>query len=106
MSDSPEISNSVTYGFTFLTNHAYVILLIAANENKRMREIAADIGITERAVQRIVEELTATGYLLVTKDGRRNQYQVNAALPLRHALVAHCTLGEFVRLALPPQPLL
>ena len=57
--------------FALLTNHAHVLLAIAQKPDVRMREIAATIGITERAVQRIVDDLTTGGYILVTKDGRR-----------------------------------
>ncbi len=102
MNDSRLVSKATNMEFTFLTNHAHVILQIARDPNMRMRQIAIEIGITERAVQRIVEELTTSGYLLVTKDGRRNHYEINPAMPLRHPLEAHCTVGEFVRLALPP----
>ena len=84
-------------GFTFLTNHSHVLLLIAANPEMRMREMALAVGITERAVQRIIEELSASGYLLVTKDGRRNRYEVVRDRPLRHAVEGHCTIGELIR---------
>ncbi len=60
--------------FTFLTNYAHVLLLIASDPSILMRELASQIGITERAVQRIVDDLTTAGYLVVTKDGRRNRY--------------------------------
>ncbi len=83
-------------GFTFLTNHSHVLLLIAVNPEMRMREIAVSVGITERAVQRIVDELSAAGYLHVTKDGRRNRYQVMTDKPLRHPVEGHCTIGELI----------
>ncbi len=93
----PEIKIGSHPGFTFLTNYSHVLLLIAANPEMRMREIATVVGITERAVQRIIDELSAAGYLLVTKDGRRNRYQVILEKPLRHPVEGHCTIGELIR---------
>jgi len=84
-------------GFVFLTNHAHVLLLIARETNLRMRELATEVGITERAVQRIVEELTASGYLIVTKDGRRNRYQIREELLVGHRVASQRTVGELVR---------
>lgn len=84
-------------GFTFLTNHSHVLLLIAANPEMRMREMAIAVGITERAVQRIIDELNTAGYLTVTKDGRRNRYGVIKDKPLRHAVEGHCTIGELIQ---------
>ena len=84
-------------GFTFLTNHSHVLLLIAANPEMRMREMAVTVGITERAVQRIIDELSTTGYLTVTKDGRRNRYAVSKDKPLRHTVEGHCTIGELIQ---------
>jgi DNA-binding IclR family transcriptional regulator len=90
-------SNAATpAGFTFLTNHAHILLLIARQPNARMREMALQVGITERAVQRIVDELAAAGYLRVTREGRRNRYQLQVDLPLRHTVEAHCTIGELI----------
>jgi len=66
-----------------------------------MREMAAEIGITERAVQRIVEELTSYGYLKVTKDGRRNRYEVVGTLPLRHHVESHMNVGQLVHCIFP-----
>ena len=88
---------SLKSGFTFLTNHSHVLLLIAANPEMRMREMAATVGITERAVQRIIEELGTYGYLIVSKDGRRNRYEVVRDRPLRHPVEGHCTIGELIQ---------
>jgi MarR family len=86
-----------SHEFTLLTNHAHVLVVIAQKPDVRMREIATVVGITERAVQRIVDDLTATGYLIVTKDGRRNRYQVQPELPLRHRMDRHRTVGDLIR---------
>jgi predicted transcriptional regulator len=85
-----------------LTNHAHVLLLIAQRPDIRMREIAASIGITERAVQRIVDDLTTSGYISVTKDGRRNRYEVRTEHPVGHSLEQHRTLNDLVQIVFPP----
>ncbi len=78
-----------TGGWTFLTNHAHVLFCIADDPEVRLRDVAARVGITERAVQRIVTDLEGEGYLTVSKEGRRNRYQVNYDLPLRHPIERH-----------------
>jgi len=90
--------------FTFFTNYAHVVLLIANDPNVLMRELAAHVGITERAIQRIVEDLTTAGYLIVTKDGRRNRYKVRLDSPLRHQLERHCSVGDLIDVVAQRQP--
>ena len=68
--------------WSFLTNHARVLLCIARDPGMRLREVAAGLGITERSAQAIVAELTAAGYVVKHKHGRRNRYQIQAHLPL------------------------
>lgn len=68
--------------FAFLTNHGKSLLLIAHDPRIRMRDIAALLGITERATQRIVGELAKAGYIERERDGRRNLYSVRSHLPL------------------------
>jgi DNA-binding IclR family transcriptional regulator len=70
--------------WTFLTNHAQVLLCVARNTTVTAREIAQQIGITERAVQRILRDLEETGYLSHTRDGRHNHYSIHADRPMRH----------------------
>jgi DNA-binding transcriptional ArsR family regulator len=86
--------------WTFLSNHAYVLISIAAEPEIRMRDVATRVGITERAVQRIVAELEAGGYLKITREGRRNRYEVKDDLPLRHPVESHRTVGDLVGLGL------
>ena len=86
--------------WTFLTNHAHVLLLLSKDPEMRMRDAAAAVGITERAVQRIVDDLAAAGHLSIEKDGRRNRYTVHAGMPLRHPVEAHCSVGGLVRFVL------
>jgi hypothetical protein len=86
--------------WTFLSNHAHVLISIAADPELRMRDVATRVGITERAVQRIVAELEEGGYLKIIREGRRNRYEVNPDLPLRHPLEAHRTIGHLIDLIL------
>ena len=68
--------------WSFLTNHARVLLRIAQDPGARLRDIAATLGITERSAYGIVSDLTAAGYVIKLKDGRRNRYQIQAHRPL------------------------
>ena len=72
-------------GWTFLTNHAHVLLVVRRDPHARLREIADAVGITERAVQLILGDLESTGYVRRTRTGRRNEYAVLGG-PLRHPL--------------------
>lgn len=83
--------------WTFLTNHAHVLLAIAAEPEIRIRDIAGEVGITERAAHRIVADLESQGYLSVTKVGRRNVYRVRGDLPLRHPAEKHHRIGELLK---------
>ena len=82
--------------WTFLTNHAHVLLCVTQNPEMRLRDVAEQVGITERAAQRIVAELEEVGYLARTKSGRRNTYIVNTDLPLRHPLEGNHRIGELL----------
>lgn len=85
-------------GWTFLSNHAHVLICLAVNPDSRLRDVASRVGITERAVQKIVSELTTAGVLSVTKTGRRNHYTLHADQPLRHPVEAHRTIKDLVRM--------
>lgn len=84
--------------WTFLTNHAHVLLCIAADPGIRLRDVAAKVGVTERAAQRIVADLLAEGYLTAEKTGRRNRYKVHSELPLRHPNEEHAAVGSLLRI--------
>ena len=84
--------------WTFLTNHAHVLLCIARDPGIRLRDVAAEVQITERAAQRIVAELVETGYISRSREGRRNHYEVHGDLPLRHPLEQHHGIGELLEL--------
>jgi predicted transcriptional regulator of viral defense system len=81
----------------FLTNHAHVLECIAGNPTVRVRDIAASVGVTERAAAQIVSDLEEAGYLTRTRNGRRNEYQVHDTLPLRHPAHGHHTVGDLIR---------
>ena len=82
--------------WSFLTNHARVLVCIAHDPGVRLRDIAATVGITERSVFGIVTDLTTAGYVLKDKDGRRNRYRIQVHVPLRKGLVREQTIGELL----------
>jgi DNA-binding Lrp family transcriptional regulator len=84
--------------WTFFSNHAHVLFLVAQDPDARLRDVAARVGITERATTRIVAELAAAGYLQVTRAGRRNRYAVVASQPFRHPVEAGLSVGDVLAL--------
>ncbi len=82
--------------WTFLTNHAHVLLCVWRDPGVRLRDVADAVGITERAAQRIVADLVEAGYLTRTRDGRRNRYEVHAERPMRHPLEDTHGIGEIL----------
>lgn len=92
--DQPEAN----HGWTFLTNHAHVLIVLAKDPHMRMRDVAARIGITERAVQRIVADLVAGGVVETIRDGRRNRYRIHGLQHLRHPIEAHHRIVDLIKL--------
>jgi predicted transcriptional regulator len=84
--------------WSFLTNHARVLLCIAHDPGVRLRDIAARVGVTERTAYGIVTDLTEAGYVVKHKDGRRNRYQIQAHLPLPEPDSRERTIGEILTL--------
>lgn len=84
------------HGWTFLSNHAHALICLARDEDCRVRDLALRIGITERAVQRILADLEAGGYLVRERHGRRNRHRLMLDRPMRHPLEASHTVGELV----------
>jgi len=80
--------------WSFLTNHARVLLRIAQDPDARLRDIAAGLGITERSAYGIVTDLTQAGYVIKQKDGRRNRYQIQAHLPLPDRVGQEPAIGD------------
>ena len=88
--------------WTFLTNHARVLLCIAHDSGIRLRDVGELLGITERAVYRIVAELLAAGYITRTRIGRRNRYTIARELPLPDHLARSHKLGELLAVLAEP----
>jgi len=87
--------------WTFLTNHAHVLVCLTKDPDSRISDIADQVGIGERAAQSILNDLVEAGYLTRIKVGRRNRYEVNGALPLRHPLERDHQVGELLRAIAP-----
>lgn len=105
--DAPVLARHESYSgsvaeWTFLTNHTHVLVCLSENPELRIRDVAELVGITERATQRIVSELVAGGYLVKTRDGRRNRYQVVTDEALRHPLERSHSIGDLLRAVAPP----
>ncbi len=86
--------------WTFLTNHALVLLSVARDPRMRLRDIAESVGITERAAHRIVSELEEAGYLTRYREGNRNHYEIHADLPFRHPSQQDHRIGELLSVLL------
>ena len=84
--------------WTLFSNHGHVLVCLARNSDARLRDVAADVGITERAVQKIVRDLQDGGMISVTKNGRRNSYRIHKKQTLRHRLEANCKLRDLIKL--------
>ncbi|MGB0743096.1 MAG: helix-turn-helix transcriptional regulator [Opitutales bacterium] len=87
--------------WNFFTNHAHVLICLARNPEQPLREVALSVGITERAVQRIVAELEVAGYLERERIGRQNCYFIHTQGRLRHPLEAHRTIGDLLDVVVP-----
>ena len=98
-----DVEETKQRGWTLFSNYAHVLICLASDPDMRMRDVAVRVGITERAVQRIVAELEAADILSKKRDGRRNHYVVHRDRPLLHPLEAHCTIGALLEtVAYPP----
>jgi hypothetical protein len=84
--------------WTFLSNYGHVLVCLARNRDVRLRDVAEEVGITERAVQKIVRDLQSADFVVVSKHGRCNRYRINKRKTLRHELEAHCTVGKLLAL--------
>jgi hypothetical protein len=101
-------------GWSFLTSHGRVLVCIARDPGMRLRDVAASLGITERSAHGIVADLTAAGYVVKRKHGRRNSYQVQVHLPLPGAAIPEPAIGDVLavlvgermrrHLTVPPDP--
>jgi hypothetical protein len=84
--------------WTFFSNYGHVLVCLARNNEVRLRDVALEVGITERAVQKIVKDMQDAGFLTINKQGRRNRYQINRRKSLRHGLESHCNVGKLLAL--------
>ena len=89
-------------GWTFLTNHGHVLLALARDPHARLRDVAAVVGITERAVQSIVGDLESAGYLVREREGRRNRYRINPSGQFRHPAERDQRVGDLLALFVGP----
>jgi len=83
--------------WTIFSNHGHVLFCLARDSKARLRDVATDVGITERAVQKIVRDLQDGGMISVTKSGRRNCYRIHKKKTLRHQLEASCKLRDLIK---------
>jgi DNA-binding MarR family transcriptional regulator len=90
--------NATAPAWTFLTNHTHVLVCLARHEDITLREVALQVGITERAVHAIVSALEAEGVLTRTREGQRNRYRINRSFRLRHPLESHRKIGDLLDL--------
>jgi prophage antirepressor-like protein len=93
-----EKQNDTPHHWTFLSNHAHVLVTLAQDPWARLRDVADNVGITERAAQRIIGQLERAGALTKEREGRRNHYLINEDVPLRHPLESHKTIGSLLRM--------
>lgn len=84
--------------WTFLSNHGHVLVQVSRDPEARLRDIAAGVGITERAAQSILVDLEQGGYVSKTRVGRRNSYRVHDDLPFRHPAESAHAVGELLRI--------
>ncbi|MGL4176565.1 MAG: winged helix-turn-helix domain-containing protein [Dermatophilaceae bacterium] len=90
MSRSPE--------WTFMSNHGHVLVALARGESQRIRDLADAVGITDRAVQDILQDLVDAEFVVRTREGRRNSYRVVRRSRFRHPLESQLTVGAFLDL--------
>jgi len=97
MSGAENDESSPRSQWTIFSNHAHVLVCIVRNPEERVREIADKVGITERAVQRIIGDLEEGGVIVRERVGRNNRYTLSLDKPLRHPLEANTTIAEVIR---------
>jgi hypothetical protein len=86
--------------WTYFSNHSHVLVCLAQDSDARLRDVAQSVGITERAVQKIVADLEAAGVVARERRGRRNHYRLHTERPLRHPIEAHRTVGALLGMVL------
>lgn len=89
-------------GWTFLSNHAHVLVCLARDRDARLRDVAASVGITERSVVKIINELEEAGVVTRYREGRRNHYEIDTKAQLRHPLESDRSVGTLLEMTLSP----
>lgn len=97
--NSAKPARSAAAPWTFLTNHSHVLVCLEENHELRLREVALRVGITERAVQKIVSDLEAAGVITRIREGRRNRYEIHPEQSLRHPVETHRSVADLLSLA-------
>jgi DNA-binding MarR family transcriptional regulator len=92
MSDTTDFS-----GWSFLTNHTHILVCLSRDPTTTVRNLALQVGITERSVQRILSDLEECGVVTRSREGRRNRYDLNRDFQLRHPLESHHTVAELLK---------
>ncbi|TFC77147.1 MarR family transcriptional regulator [Cryobacterium cheniae] len=100
----PRLNAGSDARWTFLTNHAHVLVTIARDPQCRMRDVASRVGVTERGAQKIIADLVADGYITRTRIGRRNSYQIATGRPFRHPVSEGHELDELLAVLVPIPP--
>lgn len=93
-----DLNGPATTRWTFLTNHSHVLILLSRDPSVVLRAVAAQVGITERAVQRIIADLEEGGFIERARVGRQNHYRILAEKALRHPIESHRKIGNLLRL--------
>jgi DNA-binding Lrp family transcriptional regulator len=97
------LPSAMSGDWTFLSLHAQVLICLARDADARLRDVAERVGVSERTVQAVVNDLVEAGYVTRTRTGRRNRYAVHADRPLRHRMQQGIDAGTLLRLAVPPR---
>ena len=84
--------------WTFFSNHAHALFVLSIHESITVRELASEVGITERFAHKVISDLFEDGYITIEKVGRQNQYKVNLKKKLRHSVEEHISTGELIEL--------
>jgi len=100
MSARPHATAQNGHAWTFLTNHSHVLICLARDPDARLRDVAEQVGITERAVQNIVADLEEAGVITREREGRRNHYQLHTDRPMRHPVEADRSVRDLLQFVL------
>jgi len=102
--DAIYTSEKMMGNWTFFSNYGHVLVCLSRNNAARLRDVAFEVGITERSVQKIVKDLQDADFITVSKQGRCNRYWLNKRKSLRHGLESHCNVGKLLALVTRPDP--